>query len=163
VVFDTNIFISAFVIPGSLAEKAILKIIEEEESLLLSKEIIAEGLSVLSSKFGRDREGLSHVAVTLSELAELVKSARRVKILKDEPDNRILECAIYGGADLLVTGDKKILQLREYKGVKIITLKEYLEPSEAWLFRNEQAMENVKAGLRDASKGKISKLNLKNL
>jgi predicted nucleic acid-binding protein len=67
------------------------------------------------------------VAVTLSELAEWVKPARRVKLLKDEPDNRILECAIYGEADLFVTGDKKILQLRQYKGVKIISLKEYLE------------------------------------
>jgi len=127
VVFDTNIFISAFVIPGNLGEKAILRIIEEEDSLLISKDIIDEVLSVLSSKFGRDREGLSHVAVTLSELAELVKPARRIRFLKDEPDNRILECAIYGGADLLVTGDKEILQLREYKGVKIISQREYLE------------------------------------
>jgi putative PIN family toxin of toxin-antitoxin system len=126
VVFDTNIFISAFVIPGGLAEKAILKIIEGEDSLLISKDIIHEVLSVLSSKFGRDREALSHVAVTLSGLAELVKPGGRVKIFMDEPDNRILECAIYGEADLLVTGDKEILQQREYKGVKIISLKEYL-------------------------------------
>ena len=127
VVFDTNIFISAFVIPGSLAEKAILKIIEEEDCLLISVHIIDEVLSVLSSKFGRDREELSHVAVTLSELAEMVKPARRIKLLKDEADNRILECAIYGEADLLVTGNKEILQLGEYKGVKIISLREYLE------------------------------------
>jgi putative PIN family toxin of toxin-antitoxin system len=127
VVFDTNIFISAYVIPGSLAEKAILKMIEGEDSLLISKDIIHEVLSVLSSKFGRDREALSHVAVTLSGLAELVKPGGRVKIFMDEPDNRILECAIYGEADLLVTGDKEILQQREYKGVKIISLKEYLE------------------------------------
>lgn len=127
VVFDTNIFISAFVIPGSLAEKAILRIIEEEDSLLISKDIIDEVLSVLSLKFGRDREELSHVAVTLSELAELLKPARRINLLKDEPDNRILECAIHGKADLLVTGDKKILQLQEYKGIKIISLREYLE------------------------------------
>jgi len=126
VVFDTNIFISALAIPGSLAEKAILKIIEEKDSLLISTDIIKEVLSVLSSKFGRDREELSHVAVTLSELAELVKPVRRIKILKDEPDNRILECAMYGGADVLVTGDKEILRLREYKGVRIISLKEYL-------------------------------------
>lgn len=125
-VFDTNIFISALAIPGSLAEKAILKIIEEKDSLLISTDIIKEVLSVLSSKFGRDREELSHVAVTLSELAELVKPVRRIKILKDEPDNRILECAMYGGADVLVTGDKEILRLREYKGVRIISLKEYL-------------------------------------
>ena len=127
VVFDTNIFISALAIPGSLAEKAMLKIIEGGDILVISKDIINEVLSVLSSKFSRDKEGLSHVAVTLSELAELVKPAKRVKIFKDEPDNRILECAIYGEADLLVTGDKKILQLREYKGVKIISLKGYLE------------------------------------
>ncbi len=127
VVFDTNIFISAFVIPGNLAEKAIFRIIEEKDSLLISKDIIDEVLSVFSSKFGREREGLSHVAVTLSELAELVKPARRIKLLKDEPDNRIPDCAVYGEADLLVTGDKKILQLREYKGVRIISLKEYLE------------------------------------
>ena len=127
VVFDTNIFISAFVIPGSLAEKAMLKIIEGEDSLLISKDIIHEVLSVLSLKFGRDREALSHVAVTLSELAEMIKPRRRVAIFRDEPDNRILECAIYGEADFLVTGDKEILQRREYKGVKIISLKEYLE------------------------------------
>jgi putative PIN family toxin of toxin-antitoxin system len=127
VVFDTNIFISALVIPGSLAEKAILKIIEERDSLLISADIINEVLSVLSSKFGRDREELSHVAVTLSEIAELMKPTRGIKIFKDEPDNRILECAIYGEANLLVTGDKEILQLREYKGVKIISLRAYLE------------------------------------
>jgi putative PIN family toxin of toxin-antitoxin system len=127
VVFDTNIFISALVIPGSLAEKAILKIIEEKDSLLISTDIIDEVLSVLSSKFGRDREELSHVAVVLSEIAELVKPTRRVKIFKDDPDNRILECAIYGEANLLVTGDKEILQLREYKGVKIMSLREYLQ------------------------------------
>ena len=127
VVFDTNIFISAFVIPGSLAENAMLKIIEGDDSLLISKDIIDEVLSVLSSKFGRDREALSHVAVTLSELAELVKPGRRLNIFRDVPDNRILECAIHGEADLLITGDKKILQQREYKGVRIISLKEYLE------------------------------------
>jgi len=125
--FDTNIFISAFVNPGSLAEKAILRIIEQEDSLLISKDIIDEVLSVLSLKFGRDREELSHVAVTLSELAELLKPARRINLLKDEPDNRILECAIHGKADLLVTGNETILQLREYKGIKIISLREYLE------------------------------------
>ena len=127
VVFDTSIFISAFVIPGSLAEQAILKIIEEEDVLLISKDIIGEVLSVLSRKFGRDREGLSHVAVTLSDLAELMKPGKRVAVFKDEPDNRILECALSGKADLVVTGDKKILELREYKGVEIVSLRAYLE------------------------------------
>jgi putative PIN family toxin of toxin-antitoxin system len=126
VVFDTNIFISVLVIPGSLAEKAILKIIEGGDILVISKDIIDEVLSVLSSKFSRDKEALSHVAVMLSELGELVKPIKKIGIFKDDPDNRILECAIHGKADVLVTGDKAILQLRDYKGIKIISLKEYI-------------------------------------
>jgi len=126
VVFDTNIFISAFVFSGSLAEKTILKAIEIEDSLMISKEIINEILSVLSSKFSRDREALSHVAVYLSEIAKLVIPTKRVRILKDEPDNRILECALSGEADIIVTGDKEMLKLRECEGIRIISLKEYL-------------------------------------
>jgi len=126
VVFDTNIFISALAIPGCLAEKAMLKIIEGGDVLVISRDIIHEVLTVLSSKFSRDKEGLSHVAVMLSELGELVKPAKKVSIFKDDPDNRILECAIYGKSDVLVTGDKEMLKQREYKGIKIISLKEYL-------------------------------------
>ena len=55
VVFDTNIFISALVVPGSLAEKAILKIIEDGDILVISKDIINEVLSVLSTKVSRDK------------------------------------------------------------------------------------------------------------
>ena len=127
VVFDTNIFISALIIPESQAEKAILKIIQGNDILLISKEIIDEVLSVLSSKFSRDREELSHVAIMLSELGEFISPIKKVKILRDEPDNRILECALSGKADVIVTGDKDMLNLETYKKVRIITLKEYLE------------------------------------
>ncbi|MBS3919127.1 MAG: putative toxin-antitoxin system toxin component, PIN family [Deltaproteobacteria bacterium] len=127
VVFDTNIFISAFVIPGSQAEKAMLKIIEGEDVLLLSKGILDELLSVLSIKFSRDKEEISRVAVILSEIAEWVEPSESIKALRDEPDNRILECAVSGNADIIVTGDKEILRLGEYEKIKIISLKEYLE------------------------------------
>ena len=127
VVFDTNIFISALVIPGSQAEKAISKIIEGDDILLISKEIIHEVLSVLSSKFSRDRDELSHVAVVLSELGDIISSIKKVRIFRDEPDNRILECALSGYADVIVTGDKDMLKLRMYKKVRIISLKEYLK------------------------------------
>jgi putative PIN family toxin of toxin-antitoxin system len=84
-------------------------------------------LSVLSTKFSCNSEAISRVAINLSDLAELVTPAKRVRILKDEPDNRILECASCGKADVIVTGDKEMLKLREYEGVKIIGLNEYLE------------------------------------
>jgi predicted nucleic acid-binding protein len=48
-------------------------------------------------------------------------------VVKDEPDNRILECAITGRAEAIVSGDKDLLELREYRGVRILSLREYLE------------------------------------
>jgi putative PIN family toxin of toxin-antitoxin system len=127
-VFDTNIFVSAFIIPGSLAEKAFLKVIEREDILLLSKEMLDELLSILSTKFSRDREEISRVAVILSEMAEWVRPTTRIGVLRDEPDNRILECAVFGKADIIVTGDKEMLKLKIYEKTKIISLKAYLEP-----------------------------------
>ena len=126
VVFDTNIFISAFVIPGSQAEKAVLRIIEGRDVLLLSKGILDELLTVLSTKFSRDKEEISRVAVILSEIGEWVVPSEKIKVLNDDPDNRILECAVSGTADIIVTGDKELLRLRGYERTKIISLKEYL-------------------------------------
>ena len=126
-VFDTNIFVSAFVIPGSLAEKAILKVIEGDDILLLSKEMLDELLHVLSTKFGRDREEISRLAVILSEMVEWVRPTLRISVLNDEADNRILECAFSGKADFIVTRDKKMLEVKEYEKTRIIRLKAYLE------------------------------------
>ena len=126
-VFDTNFYISAFVIPDSKAEKALLKVLEED-TLLISKDIINETLSVLSTKFHRDREALSHLAVYFSEVAQMLEPVEiKLSVLKDEPDNRILECAVSGKADAIVTGDKEMIMLKEFKGIRIMSLKEYLE------------------------------------
>ena len=126
VVFDSNIFISAFAIPGSQAEKAILKMIQSNHSLIISKEIIDEILSVLTRKFSMDREAVSRTAVYLADLSSIVRATQKIKVLKDEPDNRILECAVAGGAEMIVTGDKAMLSLKQFEGIKIISLKEYL-------------------------------------
>ncbi len=127
VVFDTNIFISAFVIPHSQAAKALLKVVEDGDTLILSKEIIDEVLSVLARKFSRNKEAISHTALYLSQLGELVTPSTKLNILKDEPDNRVLECAISGGADIIVTGDKEMLKLKVFERTNLLTLKEYLK------------------------------------
>ena len=48
-------------------------------------------------------------------------------MVKDEPDNRVLECALAGRAEAIVTGDRALLALREYKSVRLISLRDYLE------------------------------------
>jgi putative PIN family toxin of toxin-antitoxin system len=127
VVFDTNIYISALVIPASKAEKAILKILESDDILLISKEIIDEILTVLASKFSKDREFLSRTALFLADIARVVKPSRKINVLKDVADDKIIECAIAGKADFIVTGDKEMLKYRGFEGIKIISFREYIE------------------------------------
>lgn len=129
VVFDTNIFISALVFPGSVAEQALLQIIMGKDRLLITKPILDELLGVLARKFSRDKEALSRVSLWISEIAAFVTPRERIHELKDEADNRILECALAGNAEALVTGDKKILELGQIKGIPIISLKDYLKKS----------------------------------
>ena len=126
VVFDTNILVSALVFPGGRAEAALLRIIEEHDQLLLSKPILDELLGVLARKFSRDAEELARTAVILSELALTVRPRQKLRVVKDDPDNRVLECALAGRADAIVTGDSALLDLGEFRGVRVISLREYL-------------------------------------
>ena len=127
VVFDTNILVSALVFPGGRGEAALRRVIEEQDQLVISKPILDELLGILSRKFSRDAEELAHVAVFLSGLALSVRPRRKLQVVKDEPDNRILECALAGHVEAIVTGDHALLSLREYRGVRIISLREYLD------------------------------------
>jgi predicted nucleic acid-binding protein len=63
----------------------------------------------------------------VAEVATVIKPTDRLTILADEPDNRILECAVAAGADAIVTDDRHPLVLERYKGVEIITLTSFLE------------------------------------
>ena len=120
-------FVPALTFPDGQVAVAVQKIIDEEDQLILSKAILDELLSTLSRKFARDAEELSRVAVFLSDLTIFVKPKRRLRVVTDEPDNRILECAIKGNAELIVTGDKTLLALKSYRNVKIISLRNYLD------------------------------------
>ena len=126
VVFDSNIYISAIVIPGGQAERALSRIFDGADTLLISKPILDEVLAILARKFSRDLEALSQAAVILTGMAEMVKPERTVTVFKDDPDNRVLECAEVGQADCIVTGDKTILRLKQYRNIRLIALREYL-------------------------------------
>jgi len=57
----------------------------------------------------------------------LVTPRHRLKILDDEQDNRIIECAVAGKADTIVTGDQAMLRLGAYRGIQILALKNFLD------------------------------------
>jgi putative PIN family toxin of toxin-antitoxin system len=126
-VFDTNIFVSAFALPGGQAERAIDLVLDARVNLCISKEIIHEVLGVLAQKFSKGPEELSRTAVFLSELAELVAPRKKLAVLDNEPDNRILECAATGNVDVIVTGDRAMLNLKKYEETRILSLRQFLD------------------------------------
>lgn len=125
VVFDSNVLVAALVFPGGAGDQAMHRVLGGADRLLVSKPIIQEVLGVLSRKFSRDREELARVAVFLADTGELVEATHRADVLTDEPDNRILECAVSGKANAIVTGDRAMFRLGQYVAVPIITLRDF--------------------------------------
>ena len=126
IVFDTNIYISAFVIPGGNAEKAYLHAIDDDFELCTSVAILTELARKLDEKFGWEKQKIVQLISSISNVATVLKTTPWLKVLSDDPDNRILECALKAGADFLVTGDKHLLKLRNYGNFEIIKLANFL-------------------------------------
>lgn len=126
VVFDTNIYISAFAIPGGKAEEAYRLALYGYFFLLSSITILAETTRLLQTKFDWSFTHTERLVTHLSQVAELLSTQPHVHVLADEADNRILECGVQGDAEYLVTGDRALLDLREYEGLKIISLADFL-------------------------------------
>jgi predicted nucleic acid-binding protein len=67
-------------------------------------------------------------------LSEIWQDAVRITVpgilsgvCRDPKDDFILECAVLGNADVIVTGDKDLLALGEYEGIRIVTPRQYLD------------------------------------
>jgi len=55
----------------------------------------------------------------------------RVEIVEDPEDNRVLECALEARADFIATGNKHLLEIHGYRGVRIVRASEFLEAFES--------------------------------
>ncbi len=127
VVLDTNIYVSALALPGGRADEALLLANQNQYDLILSPAILAELANVLTRKFKWDRDRALDACREMSEIARIVRPTHHLHLLQDEPDNRILECAVTGEADAIVTGDKHLLKLNWYEKIEIITLAQFLQ------------------------------------
>ncbi len=126
-VFDTNIFISAFVIPGGNAEEAYLQAVRATFELFTSIAILTETANKLRTKFEWSDERVAKLVGSISKTATVLKTEPHLHVLTDEADNRILECAVLAEADFIVTGDKHLLAFGHYQNTRIIRLAEFVE------------------------------------
>lgn len=132
VVFDTNVFVSAFIVSGSKGEDAFLLAQRRKIDLYSSVPILTETARILRAKFNQSELDVTAALKTIGRAATIVRPSRKVSVLEDVPDNRILECAVSAQADLIVTGDHHLLALREFEGIPLVRLADFLRmiPSE---------------------------------
>jgi putative PIN family toxin of toxin-antitoxin system len=126
VVFDTNIYVSAFVVPGGNAEKAYLSATHGRFELFTSVAILTELARKLEEKFGWEKQKIALLITSIADVAVVLRTTPSLKVLSDDPDNRILECAVKAEAHLLVTGDKHLLKLEHHANFKIVKLSDFL-------------------------------------
>jgi putative PIN family toxin of toxin-antitoxin system len=136
VVFDTNVFVSAFIVSGSRGEQALLLAHRRKVALYTSVPILTETARVLREKFAQPEEDITVALKMIGRAATIVRPVRKITILEDVPDNRILECAVTVEVDLIVTGDQHLLRLKAFEGVSIVRLADFLR-----MFPSEEGVE----------------------
>ena len=127
IVFDTNIFISAFVIPGSKAEEAYFYALKRDFTLYSSVAILTETAQKLREKFGWQQDRITALLKAIAKVAIVIKTEPHLHLLADEPDNRVLECAEAASADFIVTGDKHLLFLKHFQNSNVVRLSDFLK------------------------------------
>jgi len=127
-VLDTNIFISSFFWGGN-PRTIMTRIIDGKDSLFISNEILQEVFSVmLRPKFHVPSHQVIHFIDSIKEIACPVVPTGLVQgICRDSDDDKILECAVLGDVDFIISGDNDLLSLNEFRGIPVITASEYVE------------------------------------
>ena len=124
-VLDTNIIISSVFYRGNPYE-VVIKGILGEYQLVTSSEILDEVVDKLRNKFDFPEENIQELMDILLTYCHVVKTITKFDIVRDKKDNKIIECAFDGKADYIITGDTDLLELKEFKDIKILNAKDFL-------------------------------------
>ena len=124
---DTDTLISATIARGN--EFELLRLAKEGKiKIILSLPIIEEFKEVISrEKFGFSARQVEQVIKQILSIYELIIPAVKLQVIKDDPDDdKILECAVRGNINYIVSGDKHLLNLKSHNGIQIIKTREAL-------------------------------------
>lgn len=127
IVLDTNVLISAIVFGGRPRE-VLEKMVSGTFTMAISAEMLDELQGVLGGrKFQFPLAIVRTIVGELLAVAELVRPTMRVEEIKTDPaDDRILECALESKAACIVTGDRHLLDLSQFKGIPILDVAAFL-------------------------------------
>lgn len=126
VVLDTNVIVSALTFGGK-PRQITQSVIKRQLMAITSPILINELLEVLAVKFFYPQPILDLVEKKIKKYFQVVRPVKKIKILLDDPDNRVLEAAMAGNCQFIITGDKELLKLRSYRQIQIITPDKFLQ------------------------------------
>ena len=101
--------------------------INGEYKLVTSLEILDEVVDRLRNKFGLPEEKIEELVKILFSYSQIIETKSKLDVVRDKKDNKIIECAFDGKVDHIVTGDPDLLILKEFRGIKIVKAKEFLD------------------------------------
>ena len=128
-VFDTNVIISALLFENSKPAQAFQSALANGE-ILLSLDLLEELNEVLGrKKFNRyvTNEEREEFLETLIERAVLIEIIEKIQECRDPKDDKVLELALNGEAQYIITGDRDLLVLNPFRNVRVITVEDFLK------------------------------------
>lgn len=126
VVLDTNVIVAAFATRGLCAE--LFEVCLIKCKIVLSGYILSEVAEKLVTKIHLPQSIVEEILQFLKEHAQIVKPEMiEPFILKDKKDIPIIGTALSGNAQFLITGDKELLSLREYRNIEILSPRKFWE------------------------------------
>jgi putative PIN family toxin of toxin-antitoxin system len=127
VVLDTNILISALALISKSSDQIIDLARKGEIELFISKPILLEFKRVLMEKFRYTEVDANERLAIILKISTVVYPRETFSAVNDdESDNRILECAYTAKAKFIVSGDKHLKNLGEFKSIKILSPSDFV-------------------------------------
>jgi putative PIN family toxin of toxin-antitoxin system len=121
-ILDTNVLISAYVFPGGTPEAVYRLALERHLEIGTSRTLLAELGRVLGQKFGWMPDRVEAAVAQVARIAAVVEPGETVRVVTADPaDDRVLEAARAFGADVIVSGDRHLLDLGAWSGIEIIS------------------------------------------
>lgn len=121
VVLDTNVYFSAFKGPHGAPFEIWRRALRREYALLVSPAIVRELAEVLRSGLRWPEAEIIAQLKLMVRVAEVVEPRITLQVVKADPDDdRIIECAVAGSADLIVSGDHHLTRLKSFEGIGIV-------------------------------------------
>jgi putative PIN family toxin of toxin-antitoxin system len=125
-VLDTNVYFSAFTHKGP-PFRIWQEAVNRSFILLVSPAILREIAGVLREDLQWQATDIVAHLKLVARIAQIISPKVSLQVIAEDPaDDRILECALAGGADLIVSGDRHLRKLRSFRGIGIVQPSDFL-------------------------------------